>query len=394
MKLISLKIQNKNKFLKGVEINFEPNNKRKDNPSQIIDGLLNSVGIFGKNASGKTTIINNIITYFSLIDKKALLNDGDNMYLDVTQNINMSLNYSSKIKEQGKSKLHKIIDTQLKDNPHYTAVFKLKNGKKVKHSIRITMISDTTQAIESLEVDGEYMDITTDNPINGSKLMHNFISKRMLNLDDILLNATEVDEFVGYIRVSLENIYLTNIKWDKEIENKFKEWENNGEDDKSTILMHYIRLLDPNTKRFVRRGITEKLYIEINTVNGSKYIPIKYLSSGTRISIIYFIRILNIGVSPYGGLMIQDEIEGRVHDEIVKDMIGIIEQNDLNTQIIFTSHAPHIFDNWFRQDGIYFIQNIDNVIDLYNIADKYKERSDKLVSSIFKNQNYTSPGDY
>lgn len=395
MKLLSLQIKNKEKFIKGITINFKPNMKRKDNMSQISKGVFNYVGIFGKNASGKTSLLNNIITYFANIDNETLSKRETNQFL---YNDILGINSQLSLLAEGvwdvktkDTKFDKLIDEQIMKNPTYTATFVLNNGKIIKHTIKIQQTNNTRTSSEELEVDGITYDIKNQNRSGGSSLFHDFNTKNIFG-ENTALDISERKEFSGYVKNTLENIYISNSSWAKEIENKWKQWSDNVEIEKKQAFLNYAKRLDANFVDILIDDTDNSFFVRIKFANGFKRIKIDRLSAGTRSSMVYFMRLLNIGMSTNGGLMIQDELEARVHDEIAKDLLDVINHFDLNAQIIFTSHMPKIFDNWFRQDAVYFIENNENIIDLHNIADRYGERPDKLISSVFKSHDYMSPG--
>ena len=395
MKLLSLKIQNEDKFLKGIKINFVANKKRKDNMSQIKDGIINYVSIFGRNASGKTSILNNIITYFANIDKETLKkrennNSNYDSLFHLEQNIMNLISLTSN--NDKPSVFDKIIEEQLSFNPKYTAEFKLANGRKIKHVMKIKRTNSVQTSIEKLEIDGVFHTIQNQNLNGGSSLFHDFNSKSFLQENEGL-SPSETAEFAGYVKNTLQNIYISNTNWADDIISVWKKWILDSEIEKKEAFMHYAKKLDKNFIGIFVDSTDNSYYAIIKVMAETKNVSLSKLSAGTRSTMLYFARLINIGKNKFGGLMIQDEIEARVHEEIAKDMLDAIEHFDLDVQILFTSHSPKTFDKWFRHDAVNFIQNRDNVIDLHNVADKYKERPDKLISTIFSSKDYLSPGE-
>ena len=395
MKLLSLKIQNKDKFLKGIKINFTANNKRKDNMSQIKDGIINYVSIFGRNASGKTSIMNNVITYFANIDKETLKNRevNNSSYSSPTQITQNWLDLAFSLPSApAKSTFDKIIEEQMSFNPKYIAEFKLNSGKVIKHTMKIRKTSSIQTSFENLEIDGVFHGIKNQNMSGGSSLLHDFNLKSLYQNENGL-TLDETTEFSGYVKNTLQNIYISDTNWSKNIASIWKEWIKNSEIEKKKTFLYYAQKLDKNFLGIFHDATDDSFFAKIRVMKDVKEISISKLSAGTRSTMLYFARLINIGSDKFGGLMIQDEIEARVHEEVVKDMVDAIEHYDLNTQILFTSHSPKTFDKWFRHDATNFIQNIDNVIDLHNVADKYKTRPDKLISTIFSSKDYLSPGE-
>lgn len=393
MKLQSIRIKNENKFLKGIKIDFVPNTKRKDNMSQIEDGVFNYVSIFGRNASGKTSIINNIITYFSNIDQGALARKEQNMFLHNFNSENeFFLNNLSQtnIKDNVDDKITKIIKEQSSHNPSYKVVFKFSSGKSMTHSMKIQTIGEVQTSVEEIKINGLSYEIDNHNIMGGSSLFQYFMTKNIN--DNSELTKEEINEFSSYINNTLKNIYLSNARWSKEITSQLDEWTKNVEIEKQEALMYYAKKLDRNLIGIHKNTIDDTYYALVESGGETIRISIDSLSAGTRSSLVYFIRILNIGLSTHGGLMIQDEIEARVHDEITKDMLGVINHFNLKTQVLFTSHAPRIFDGWLRHDSANFIENNNNVLTLRNVADEYRERSDKLLSAIARDKGFMSPG--
>ena len=394
MKLINLYIQNKNKFLSGITLDFSPNIKRKDNEEDMIqDGLLTTLGIFGKNASGKTTILNNIISYFYLIDKNTLKKIEseaiEKPYREMSwQSIERILG-ATIVEDTKMSKTDEMVNNELSYDPKFVANFKLSNGKEIAHEIIVKKIGEVFNINEKLKINNQIYEINPMNHEGRSSIFQNFMSK-VIN-DASPLNEEETKEFTDYIINSISNLYISNSRWSVEINSKLKKWMKNNEIEKIDELSKYSKIIDPNLIRFKFKDAMDRFVAVIDFMGEKKEVNLDSLSSGTRSTILYYIRLINIGSSKAGGLIIHDEIEGRVHNEIAKRMIKGLKWYEFNAQLIFTSHSPQTFDLWFRQDAAYAIENNHNIIKLHNVANKFKQRHDKKISSIFNEEEWLNP---
>jgi AAA15 family ATPase/GTPase len=96
------------------------------------------------------------------------------------------------------------------------------------------------------------------------------------------------------------------------------------------------------------------------------------------------------------GILFIDEIEQNLHKGLVKLIVNLfIKMPNNNSQIIFTSHDPEIFDIYtsnekriFKQDSIFVINNdgneikIDKLIDI--IINGKRVKGDALVGNLYK----------
>lgn len=395
MKLLSLEIQNSSKFRKKATISFEPNIKRTDNLEQIHDGVLSSVGIFGKNASGKTSIINNVISYFALLKGESLNNVQRSAFFDDTVTFSQSeqflINVGNQISKQ--NRMNEMIEEQHSFNPKYKGTFLIKN-KRVEHTIMVSTDLGMKNIKEMLIVDGIEYEIESSNLKPFSSLMMNLSIKSANPNERNALEFDEIHELNQFVDNTIRNMYASESVWAQEIIETLFDWSKDQQKHNRIELLSIVaRDIDNNLINFKydHNINTYKAVVEFD--GEEETIPISRLSAGTRSTLIYFIRLINIAFSKGGGLLIQDEINARVHDQIAKLMIRSIDDMEelWNAQLIFTSHTPHIFDLWKRQDSLYVIENKKNIIHVHNVANEFRERSDKKISSIIKELHFTSP---
>ncbi|MBQ8475928.1 AAA family ATPase, partial [bacterium] len=90
-----------------------------------------------------------------------------------------------------------------------------------------------------------------------------------------------------------------------------------------------------------------------------------------------------VHVLNYGGILIIDELELRLHSNLSKAIVELFSSslNKNNAQIIFTTHNTNLLDTQclLRRDEIYFTEkDEDGATELYSLHD-FNIRSDKVV---------------
>lgn len=116
------------------------------------------------------------------------------------------------------------------------------------------------------------------------------------------------------------------------------------------------------------------LYSQYKTNNGFSLIPAPLMESRGTLKMIDFV-ILFQKIFNEGGTLIMDEFDNALHPEIVKGIISMFGDQDLNidgAQLIFTTHNPIFLNNKiFRRDQIIFIEKDSESYRsvLYTLAD-------------------------
>ena len=374
----SITIENFKKFKETVKLDFSNHKGKKVGDDFIINNSISSVvGILGKNASGKSTIIEAILFYASLID---------NSYFDKT----IAKAYHSKI-------------TKLYDEKHYDKSLRkkiLEISKDFEETIKNSR-SKKIPIIESMknEVDyffaKKYDECANDNdkPISltieyydesKKEITHKikFFEKRILEI--ILIGKKEIynEENPIYLFESQFNFKM-NEKNIKNIVIKRISNNHNCESDEISLEIKYfiekdqhlfqsfLKTIDDSIKDFVFDGKGKPTsYI---TKDNDKRLELNSLSKGTLFFISLY-RYIYKALFERKTLIIIDEIENSLHFSLIKFIITVFKKryNKMNSQLLFTTHNPHIFDRDFKSNSIYFIDK-NNLV-------QNQERYDKNIA--------------
>ena len=114
-----------------------------------------------------------------------------------------------------------------------------------------------------------------------------------------------------------------------------------------------------------------KKIVAIHSMNGVEYeMPMRYESDGTCRLIEYML--LFYGISLNSEVYVVDEIERSIHPILIKSIIRkISESNEMNGQLIFTTHESCLLDqDILRPDEIWFAQkDAEQATQLYPLSD-------------------------
>lgn len=398
-----------------IEMDFISRSRNKEENSSVAkieDGIyINKIiGIVGGNASGKTSIltainvIGNILTtpicqfdaedkfkYIQeLIDKDPSSENRKLMYEffdDVNSSIDISFQNQRRKNENSVFEVEMyIIEDKEELSGYYTYNIEL-NGKKKKIEK------------EFLGFRKKYKDDI--NPIieitDAKEGQVYYINRYFKNIADIDNSKKEELErkyqytktFVNHYIENSANI-STNVDYNSK---KFEyiDWYKKSPE----VLRTLVRVVDPKIKDVMID--TDNKYEELLFVlkDGSR-ITRSMLSTGTE-------RFLNtirnvIEIIEKNGILLVDEIEQNLH----KDLVGLIiklfgEMSKNNSQIIFTTLSPDVFDitnkenkKIFKQDSIYILNsNYDDIkIDkLMNLKiDGERVKGDASVANLYKSR--------
>ena len=120
------------------------------------------------------------------------------------------------------------------------------------------------------------------------------------------------------------------------------------------------------------------------------------LSTGTD-RFLNLIRYVN-DIIEKNGILIVDEIEQNLHKDLVGLIINLFSDNkNSNSQIIFTTLSPDIFDlldennkRVFKQDMIYILDSVSNTIKIDKLMDfkidGQRVKGDALVTNLYKDK--------
>lgn len=396
-----------------ISFDFISESRNKDKSKSIIkieEGVyINKlIGIIGGNASGKTSILNAIMTVgqiltspilqFDINDRMDFINEllekdrnPENMKIvkEIIESINASTDISvqnlRRIKEDTGIEIEMYIISEKDELTGYYTYKVIFNGSDKK--IKYEYLGFRKKYKEKSKTIVKITEVT-----EGQVYYINKYYKNITNIDDN--RKKELDEKYEYCKVFVEHYIENSATIDtsedcntKEL--KYRDWYKKSPDSLRTL----VRVVDPKIKDVMID--TDGRYEEILFVlkDGSK-ITRNMLSTGTE-RFLNLIRYVN-EVIDKNGILVIDEIEQNLHKDLAELIIKLFtEMTNKNAQIIFTTLSPDIFDiiddegkKIFKQDTVYILNSeeddiqVDKLINLQ--IDGNRVKGDASVANLYK----------
>ena len=327
--------------------------------------VYTTMGIIGKNASGKTTAVDLLaLVYdiFSFFKVKNTLN----LFLMWHKDVNLDITFYHE------GNLYRYITDLVPDDSPLNNTINFKNEKLYKRAYYKTLSKQIFDYSKYNE-----LDVTTDLP-DDTSILYDVLKK-------ITIRGfyTSSDDIIYRLYSNVFNVY-------KMIDNNHKIIE--------TILKMFDEHLDNiemiNEDKFIIY-YTDKHQVEVS--NKELY---GMLSSGTSKGIWLFTYV--VYSLKNGTDLVIDEIENHFHKTLVENLVNLYKDksvNKKNATLIFTTHYCELLDLFNRSDNIY-ITKYDKKIRLENVYRDYNFRpelskSKKFYSNAFNtNVNYESLMDF
>lgn len=327
---------------------------------EIDEGLytFSTLGIIGKNASGKTTVVELLSIVYDILSFRKLEKVSSNAlkYVDSSFNLDITF-YDNGFLYRYVTDVEKI--NNLVNNENTNFIF---SNEKIYEKQYFKTNASKIFDYESYSIK-EFDSINKPDEIS------------------LLFAMFKEIEYRGfyYSCNDFEN-YNYNVAF-----NLFKIF-----DEQLDIIFPVIQMFDENIKDI--KMLAEEKY-EITFKNKSSKIVSKYelhdiLSSGTSKGIVlmsYVAFALKCGVD-----LIIDEVENHFHKTLVENLINLFKDktvNKKNATLTITTHYCELLDLFGRSDNIYIAHN-DSKIYLENMHSKYPTRSELLKSKKFYNNEF------
>ena len=433
MKVLNIKMDNILNFY-NLELDFETNRRYSEqNYDEIYKigkhKILSKLGIIGKNASGKTTIVNflNIVNQILSYD---FLNDLIFDFSIILNNLVEEAKYNN-IKSLENNQFYSTIPTNINDNwtskidlKHIDKSFFQEMMKKKLSSIAYNYEDNVSFKMEYLE-NKERKNISLD--ISFESLNYKILIGNEEMIVDIYAIFQEIYNYFleeiykkkvlitgSFINI-LMDYYLVNI-----FTNKLKKHELN---ERIMMFLHffkiinaesyqkidstylsfvnffcvYLKITDNQKDEFIKKFIQWikvaddsivdiKLDMKNKIISGfmnkkNKLLTFNELSLGTKKWIFLFPFL----VENQSSLLVIDEIENSLHQKLSLSLLDFFPE--CNKQIIFTTHNPYLFEKGTRPDSVYYIdKDIEENSVLVRLSDEIKLEKKHVISEFFRKE--------
>ena len=259
--------------------------------------------------------------------------------------------------------------------------------------------------IDKLSIANIYSPITNEKLI---KLEYNK-ARGIVNLD--LLNTNGVDESEILKSSLLDTSAIAKITGDKISVDEFS--NNNivnfdGNIVRNTffaslnscdkeLVSSIIKLLDESIEYIICDNSDLVKFKRINEkeIIISKLELLSILSSGTFRGVELYVRSIN--ALKYGKVLIVDEIENCFHKNLVKNLLFIFNNKNINSKgakLIFSTHYTEILDSLSRRDNIFITHKENGYVNSKNLYSDYDVRTELSKSNQFDNNVFNTSFNY
>lgn len=376
------RIENFGPFKLKEELNFVAQKKSEDKRHLLLnEEILPVISFYGPNGGGKTNFINSLFVLSNLvINNNEAWNFIEN-FLNVDSK-EENINFYIEFENESDIFIYELSVSIKGLEQEVFSIIKNKKGKKT-NIFNFKMKKFNNDFIpKKINIDNKNKKTTLLNFFNS--ILDEIYLKKMFNFikDILFLNQ---DNFSSK-DIFFNNNFLRRTQWDI-IENEkeqiikiFKDVDMNIKD--------IIIKRDPLMKNIVTSVFFKKEF----SFGKSKELNALFESSGTLkfLSLISYL----LYVIKNGQLIIIDELDSGLHTKLLKYIIGLFKDKDINkknAQLIFSSHDLGTLNNEvFRRDEIYFAaineSFFSNIISLSNLIiekDGKKVRNDHNYSKLY-----------
>ena len=367
MKILKITANNfkicKNEFTISYIPAGNKNSEDKEFELQEIDENLftfSTIGIIGKNASGKTTTVELLSIVYDIFSNFRI-NNSKNIFKFIDNKINLDVTFYHE------GYIYRYI-TDLNKNIitfNNTSII-FENQKLYKRKYKKTHIKE----------------------------LFNYDKFTKINFDINLPNDTSI------IYMILKDITLRGINCPSD-DYIYKDYSNAFNiykviDNNLNIIKSILKIFDEHLEniKMINENKYQILYSDKNKKEVSKTELYEILSSGTTKGFCLFTFI--VYSLKTGSDLIIDEIENHFHKTLVENIINLYKDksvNKNNATLIFTTHYCEILDLFNRSDNIY-ISKHDSNFKLENMYTNYKFRTELSKSNKFYNNEFNTNVSY
>lgn len=376
------RIENFGPFKLKEELNFVAQKKSEDKRHLLLnEEILPVISFYGPNGGGKTNFINSLFVLSNLVINNNEAWNFIQNFLNVDSK-EENINFYIEFENESDIFIYELSVSIKGLEQEVFSIIKNKKGKKT-NIFNFKMKKFNNDFIpKEINIDNKNKKTTLLNFFNS--ILDEIYLKKMFNFikDILFLNQ---DNFSSK-DIFFNNNFLRRTQWEI-IENQkeqiikiFKDVDMNIKD--------IIIERDPLMKNIVTSVFFKKEF----SFGKSKELNALFESSGTLkfLSLISYL----LYVIKNGQLIIIDELDSGLHTKLLKYIIGLFKDKDINkknAQLIFSSHDLGTLNNEvFRRDEIYFAaineSFFSNIISLSNLIiekDGKKVRNDHNYSKLY-----------
>lgn len=376
------RIENFGPFKLKEELNFVAQKKSEDKRHLLLnEEILPVISFYGPNGGGKTNFINSLFVLSNLVINNNEAWNFIQNFLNVDSK-EENINFYIEFENESDIFIYELSVSIKGLEQEVFSIIKNKKGKKT-NIFNFKMKKFNNDFIpKKINIDNKNKKTTLLNFFNS--ILDEIYLKKMFNFikDILFLNQ---DNFSSK-DIFFNNNFLRRTQWEI-IENEkeqiikiFKDVDMNIKD--------IIIERDPLMKNIVTSVFFKKEF----SFGKSKELSAFFESSGTLkfLSLISYL----LYVIKNGQLIIIDELDSGLHTKLLKYIIGLFKDKDINkknAQLIFSSHDLGTLNNEvFRRDEIYFAaineSFFSNIISLSNLIiekDGKKVRNDHNYSKLY-----------
>lgn len=365
MKLLRVVAKNYKLCEDNIEISLVPigNKSKEDKEYELIEldsslYVYNTLCFVGKNASGKTTVVELLALVYDILSKFKV--DGSRSFLN---NYYGSVNLDITFFHEGN--LYRYITDIYRDNS-FDSVFLFINQKLFSKKYKKTNINEIFNYDKYEEVS-----INSNIPPDSSILF------------DVL--KTIINRGSYYSSDDNDNVFFAL---------SYNLYKLIDEDNK--ILKSILKIFDEHLDDLFmdERGMFKITYDNKESKLVSNDELYNILSSGTVKGFRLFANV--VYALKNGTDLIIDEIENHFHKSLVEYIISLFKDKSVNkygSSLIFTTHYPELLDLFTREDNIY-ITKCNSKIRLENVYRDYNIRTELLKSKKFYNNAFDTNINY